>query len=296
MAEAPPDPAATPPGVAVIIPHLDDAGRLRHCLAALTAGNPAGIEIVVVDNGSATPLDPLRVAFPSVRFLVECEPGAGPARNRGVAATTAPLLCFTDADCLPAPDWLATARRLASSADLIGGRVDMFDETPPPRSGAQAFEAVFAFRCRDYVERQGFAVTANLVTRREVFLATGGFRAGLAEDRDWCRRARALGFRIAYADALRVAHPTRADWPSLRRKWLRLTREAWAGRPHGLAGRARWALRALATAASALPDLPKMLSAPGLAGAERRRGAAVLLRQRLIRAGWMLRQALGLDP
>ncbi len=44
----------------------------------------------------------------------------------------------------------------ARPGTLTGGRVYIFDETPPPRSGAEAFERVFAFRQRDYIERKGF--------------------------------------------------------------------------------------------------------------------------------------------
>ncbi|MFW5899467.1 MAG: glycosyltransferase family 2 protein, partial [Jiangellaceae bacterium] len=87
--------------------------------------------------------------------------------------------------------------------DAVGGRVEVFHEdegagpsTGPrtvPRTGAQAFEAVFAFENRAYVERKGFSVTANLVTRRAVFEDVGPFRPGLSEDLDWCARARARG-------------------------------------------------------------------------------------------------------
>ena len=89
---------------------------------------------------------------------METEKGAAVARNRGVAETTAPRLFFIDADCIPAPDWLAVGREVAVRADLIGGRVDVFDETPAPRSGAEAFETVFAFNFRKYIEVQGFSV------------------------------------------------------------------------------------------------------------------------------------------
>ncbi|MHC0055465.1 glycosyltransferase family 2 protein [Actibacterium sp. D379-3] len=291
-----PDPQ---PRAAVIIPHYNDVARLTRCLAALMVPDGAsardGVDIVVVDNGSTEPLGPVRAAHPGIRFVTEPGKGAALARNRGVAETTAPRLYFLDADCVPAPDWLATAHRVAEQADIVGGRVDVFDETPAPRSGAEAFEAVFAFRCRDYVEAEGFSVTANMLTRRDVFNATGEFRNGLPEDRDWCLRARDLGYSIAYADDLAVAHPSRSDWDALRRKWLRLTREAFARDAVGVAGRVRWGLRAGAVAASAGAHLPRLWRAPELTDpGERRRGVATLLRLRLVRAGWMLRQAVGL--
>jgi cellulose synthase/poly-beta-1,6-N-acetylglucosamine synthase-like glycosyltransferase len=287
-------------GAAVIIPHYNDVARLTRCLDRLMAQDRAGVEIVVVDNGSTQPMDALRTAHPGVRFVTEPRKGAATARNRGVRETTAPWLFFLDADCLPAPDWLAAARAHARDhaagrpgADIIGGRVDVFDETPPPRSGAEAFETVFAFHCRDYVERKGFSVTANLLTRRDVFAATGDFVNGLPEDREWCLRATRRGYRLAYDDGLRVAHPTRSDWPALARKWRRLTDEGFALHRAEGRGRAAWALTALATLASGATDLPKVFVHPGLTPGERLRGAGVLLRLRALRAVWMLRQCVG---
>lgn len=283
------------PDAAVIIPHYNDVIRLDRCLKVLTAGNLRGVDILVVDNGSTQSLAGLQAAFPMVRFLTEPEKGAAAARNRGVRETTAPILIFIDADCLPAQDWLGVARTVAPKADLIGGRVDVFDETPPPRSGAEAFETVFAFNFRNYIEVQGFTGAGNLVTRRDVFDDVGGFVNGVSEDRDWSMRAVAKGYRLIYEDGLVVSHPSRSDWPALRHKWHRMTRELCASNGTTPRDRLRWALRALAMPASAIAHLPKVLFSTRLNGAdERLRAMATLIRLRLLRMVWMLRQAAGL--
>ncbi|WP_127901297.1 glycosyltransferase family 2 protein [Solirhodobacter olei] len=286
-------PLSDRPGGAVIIPHFNDPLRLERCLSALTANDLTGVEVVVVDNDSATPPDGVIGAFSGVRLVTEPERGAAAARNRGLAETSAPVVLFLDADCVPAPDWVVMARRVAVSADLGCGRVDLFDETPPPRSGAEAFETVFAFRFRDYVERQGFAGAGNLVIHRGIFDAVGGFRPGVSEDRDWSMRAVAAGYHLVYAEAMRVGHPTRADWPALRAKWRRLTAETWRfeRQRRGWLARPYWLGRAVLVAASALPHLARVARDPRLRDAtERRRAAAVLVRLRLARAFWMLGQ------
>ena len=173
---------------AVIIPHYEDVARLTLCLQALFDADDdvlADGEVAVVDNGSSQSLAELEARFPRARFLIEKEKGAAAARNKGVAETTAAFLFFLDADCIPGPDWLETAKDAVKRADLVGGRIDTFDETPPPRSGAEAFEAVFAFRQKAYVEEKGFSVSANLLTPRAVFKDTGGFVVGVSEDLDW---------------------------------------------------------------------------------------------------------------
>lgn len=280
---------------AIIIPHYNDVERLTRCLAALMPQVTTDLELVVVDNGSTQALGGVRSRWPDLRLVTEPDKGAAAARNRGVAETTAPLLFFLDADCLPAPDWVVRAFQAMKRGDLVGGRIDVFDETPPPRTGAQAFEAVFAFDNRAYVERQGFSVTANLVTRRDVFQATGPFRPGMSEDKDWCLRATAKGFRLAYDDALRVGHPSRGDWPALARKWRRLSAEMFA--LHGQKARLIWAARALVMPFSVLAHLPRVLTSPRLNGASERLPAlATLARLRLVRMVWMLRQALTGKP
>lgn len=280
---------------AIIIPHYNDLDRLMTCLSALMP-LPADVQCVVVDNGSDMDLTPVCQTYPEVQLIVETQRGAAMARNRGVEETTAPLLFFLDSDCVPSPDWTKTALAVSERADLVGGAVSVFDETPPPRTGAQAFEAVFAFDNEAYVRDKGFSVTANLLTRRAVFEATGPFHPGVSEDMDWCHRARKAGYALAYAPELKVAHPSRGDWQSLKRKWRRLTVELCGVNGNGAIARLKWALRAGIMPLSALAHAPRVLLSPKLSGTTERFAAlGTLCRLRLIRAWWMLRQSLGFD-
>lgn len=277
----------------IIIPHYRDIERLDRCLTGL-APQVGGLDVVVVDNDSGLDFTAMKAAHPWARFVTEPEKGAAAARNRGVRETAAETLLFIDADCVPAPDWLAQSIRALPKGDIVSGRVDTFDEGSGPRTGAQAFETVFAFRQKDYIEKQGFAVTANLATTRRVFEAVGDFRVGLSEDKDWCQRAVRAGFSLVYVDAMAVSHPTRSDWPALRKKWLRLTEESFALHLADGGSRASWGLRAWAVLLSAVPHSVKVWSSPKLNGVgERARGTMTLFRQRTVRAGWMVRQAVG---
>lgn len=284
------------PEIAIIIPHYNDVERLERCLSALMKNDLSGCEVLVVDNGSTQPLTETEAKFPSIRFVTEPEKGAAAARNRGVRETCAPRLMFIDADCLPASDWVTVGRQVAGRADLIGGRVEVFDETPPPRSGAEAFEAIFAFDFRNYIEVQGFSGTGNLITRRDVFEDVGPFRGGVSEDRDWSFRATAKGYRLIYEDGLRVGHPSRQDWPALRSKWRRITQEMFKQTGGTSSARAKWALKGLAMPFSILVHLPKVLTSPKLSSpGDRLRAAITLVRLRLQRMIWMLCQAMGSD-
>ncbi len=281
----------------IIIPHYRDMERLDRCLTGL-APQVHGLDAVVVDNDSGLDFTAMKAAHPWARFVTEPEKGAAAARNRGVRETTSETLLFIDADCVPAPDWVAQSLAALPKGDIVSGRVDTFDEGPAgkgaPRTGAQAFETVFAFRQKDYIEKQGFAVTANLATTRRVFAAVGDFRVGLSEDKDWCQRAVRAGFTLVYVDAMAVSHPTRSDWPALRKKWLRLTEESFALHLADGGSKARWAVRSVAVLLSAVPHSVTVWGSPKLNGVgERVRGTVTLFRQRIVRAEWMVRQAVG---
>jgi len=280
---------------AIIIPHYNDVDRLKTCLDAL-GPVPDAVELVVVDNNSTDSLSSIRRAYPQLRIIIETQKGAAMARNTGVAETTAPRLFFLDSDCVPSSGWIGTALGIADQADIIGGHIDVFDETSPPRTGVQAFETIFAFDNEGYISQKGFSVTANILTRRDVFMATGAFRTGVSEDLDWCHRARAKGFRLIYSPKLKVSHPSRSDWAALVRKWRRLTQEAFGVNGSSRTARLKWAMRAALMPASILAHLPKILRSKRISGPrDRLVAASTLIRLRFLRMVWMLRQAAGGD-
>jgi GT2 family glycosyltransferase len=160
----------------------------------------------------------------------------------------------------------------------------------------EAFETVFGFRQRLYVRRKKFSVTANLFATRAAADAVGSFRHGVSEDVDWCRRARALGFRLAFNATVIVSHPARRDYAALLRKWERLLDERWTGfEGRSLGRRLIWAALAAATALSVAPHAIAVLTTRRLARFKDRIAAAgVLARIRWWRARRML--ALLADP
>lgn len=272
--------------IAVILPHFADTARLQRCLSVLTAQDLDGVEVVVVDNATPGGIAGIAAMFPQIAIITEPQKGAAAARNRGVTETRAPWLAFLDADCVPEADWLGQVRRITGGdlRSVTGGRVDVFDETPQPRSGAEAFETVFAFDQAGYIRDKGFSVTANLITSRATFEATGPFVVGVSEDLEWCRRATAAGHRLVYDADLAVSHPTRSDWPALAKKWRRLTAEEFGLQQ----GRMRWIAKALAMPISALAHAPRVLSHPALTRHEKARALVTLVRLRSARMVWML--------
>ena len=288
------------PAISVVIPHLNDAERLGRCLAALAAqdADMTRAEIIVVDNGSREPPAGLVAGFRGARLVGERTPGPGPARNRGAALAAAPILAFTDSDCIPEPGWVAAilARFAAEPATgIIGGDVRVFAADPGRPTPAEAYDLIYAFRQRTHIARRRFSVTANLAVRREVFAAVGPF-GGLevSEDLDWGQRAAALGHATRFAPEMVVRHPARRDMAALRAQWDRHTSHFYATRAATARGRLKWALTIPVMAASPLAEIPRILASDKVAGPRARwqvfRGLAGL---RLHRARRMLEALQG---
>ena len=265
------------PDVSVIVPHLNQPDQLAGLLASLYAQDfdMARAEVIVVDNGSRVLPRAVVAGFPGVTLAEEPTPGPGPARNRGVALSRAPILAFTDGDCRVDRAWLATIlRHFAADPDLdiLGGDIRLFPEDPANPSAAEAFECVYAFPQTLYIFRKGYSVTANMATRRRVFDAVGPF-AGIeiSEDLDWGRRARALGHLTRWRPDAIVLHPARRTMDDLRAKTDRLVSYDFRSDAVGLAGRVRWVVKALALGVSPAAEIPRLLRTDRLAGFRSRR-------------------------
>ena len=144
------------------------------------------------------------------------------------------------------------------------------------------------------MRRKGFAATANLFARRETFAVVGPFQQGVPEDRDWCRRARVMGYVLIYAPRAVVRHPARTTWLALASKWERSIAESWeiSGAAGSRRKRVAWGLRAVAVAASPVPHALKVLLGERSVGLRARwHCLGVLLRIRWFRAVRMLELA-----
>ncbi len=271
------------PEVSVVIPHLNQRGHLETCLASLDQQTlPAtSFEILVVDNGSAIRPDDVIARHPRARLFTEATPGPGPARNTGVAHAAGKIIAFIDADCRAHADWLRTAVdriRTEPVNSILGGDVRIWHEPKRSMTAVEAYESVFAYLFKHYIERRGFSGTGNLVLHRRDFHVVGPFAGiGIAEDMEWGHRACAAGFTFRYVPEMIVFHPARESFRELRVKWDRHIRHyinMARGKP---LWRLRWTAKALAVLVSPLVDCFKVLTSDRLQGAVNRVKALLIL-------------------
>lgn len=286
--------------ISVVIPHLNQPEMLARCLSSLFEGRRLPDEIFVVDNGSKEFPTAICATRPGVTLLSEETPGPGPARNRGVAASTGDILAFIDADCFADPDWLSAAESVMadSTAEILGGDVRIPVLDPDRLTQLEAYESEYAYRMDRYIAREGFTGTGNLVVRRRVLEDVGHF-AGLsvAEDRDWGQRATTRGYSIRYVAEMRVYHPARKSFAEIFRKWERHTAHDFVRARTKTGGQILWALKTGAMAISPIAEIPRILGSSRIQGLRSRAAAFVALcRIRLYRAKLMVWLMVAGDP
>jgi GT2 family glycosyltransferase len=243
----------------------------------------------VADNNSVGGVHAVERLAEDIMVVPAPQQGADPARNAGVAAARGNLLAFIDSDCLADEKWLVEGIAALSRFDYVGGQVITETGRPQETTPAEAVEAVFAFNFKKYIEKDGFSGSGNLFVPKAIFEHVGGFRAGVSEDIDWCRRANALGYRLGYADRAIVFHSARREWRELQRKWDRILAETIRLARERSGWQLTWIAYAIVVGASPLAHWITVIRSPRLLGTRAKFcGVRGLLRLRSYRSYRML--------
>jgi len=172
------------PRVSVIVPVRNRADLLAHLLDALAVQTCEAFEVIVVDDGSTDDSAAVARQWSFVRVVAGNGEGAVAARRIGAEHAVAPVLAFTDSDCAPRPEWLASGlAAIEAGADVAQG------PTRPARYPRPLERTVSVGK------EDGLYATCNVFYRRSAFDAVGGFDPAAA-DRIGFRpdaRSRALG-------------------------------------------------------------------------------------------------------
>jgi glycosyltransferase involved in cell wall biosynthesis len=282
--------------ISIIIPHLNQPQFLERCLNALKKQVEAhrDVEVIVVDNGSKQTPYEICSRYPFAQVARESEPGPGPARNHGIALSQGEILAFIDADCVADENWLSALRNFFEANpnnQVVGGDVRIGHADPEALTALEAYESVFAYRQKEYIEKHRFSGTGNLAMRRKAYVMVGPFVGiAIAEDRDWGRRAFEKNIEIKYVEGMIVYHPARLTFKELTRKWDRHIDHDFNELGAGLGSKLKWLALTAAVAASGIIDIRKIISSPRLSGlGNKLRASSTLLRIRVYRAYYMFR-------
>lgn len=210
-------PTVNLPRFTIVVPTYDRPGPLRACLEALQRLDypSAHFEVIVVDDGSPTPLDavvdPFRERL-NLKLLSQCNAGPAAARNTGAAQATGDYLAFTDDDCLPDKGWLrafAAAFHVQQDAMLGGRIVNALVDNLFAEASQQLITYLYGYYNRE-PERSRFFTSNNLAVPTGLFREIGGFDVtelrATAEDRELCDRWHHLGMPMRYVRKACVRH------------------------------------------------------------------------------------------
>lgn len=196
--------------VSVVVPVYNSSRTISRTIECLLEQSLAAHEIIAVDDGSTDGSREILERFGS-RIVLLSKPNGGPAsaRNLGVRAAGGEFVAFTDSDCLPHKEWLASLMRGFDDPRVagVGGIVRGADEGPVSEYAdiARVLDPE-----RDSTGAITFLITANACFRRDVLLEAGlfdeRFRKPGGEETELCKRIRLLGYRLGNVEDAVVLH------------------------------------------------------------------------------------------
>jgi N-acetylglucosaminyl-diphospho-decaprenol L-rhamnosyltransferase len=176
--------------ISIVIPVLNQLEYTRGCMESLSPDISAGVEVVVVDNGSTDDTREFLAAKKNIRVIRnESNRGCACAWNQGVKCATGDWIVVLNNDVRLGKGWLSG---LVDFAHETGGGV----VTPAIREGLlnyefDAYAAEFVVRMRE-VRRMGSVNGICFMVQRQVFDRVGlfdeNFRIGQFEDADFFLR------------------------------------------------------------------------------------------------------------
>ena len=211
------------PSISVIIPAYNASRVLGACLDALERQTVARerYEIIVVSDGPVETAVETMADRRGVILLAQPRRGAAAARNLGSRQARGDIILFTDADCVPEPNWIeAMVAPFAGSApsetvedaplrqQVVGGCgvVRTHQTSLVPRF----IQLEYDYRYRNIARHTqiDFVNTATAAYLRHIFMESGGVREDLlgAEDTELSFRLSSQGYTLAFTPQATVYH------------------------------------------------------------------------------------------
>ena len=204
------------PFFSIVIPTYNRPERLTSCLKAIALLDyPRDrFEVIVVDDGSKTPLDdivaPLKDRI-NITLLRQENAGPAAARNKGAEVARGEFIALTDDDCQPTSDWLNKFVEgfKKNSEAMIGGKtINALENNVFSTASQKLIDYLY-----DYYNpakgKDAFFASNNIAMPTANFRALNGFDVSFplaaAEDRDFCDRWN-LKYPMLYVPEAKVNH------------------------------------------------------------------------------------------
>ena len=202
------------PLVSVVVPFFESEGHIASCIESLLGQEGVGgsFEVILINNRSPDGSRSVVERYREVTLLDEPTPGAYAARNTGLLRARAPVIAFTDADCVADRHWLRSILRGLqdpATAILVG-----HCRYPADASLALRLLGAYENAKAEYVihhcpPAHHFGYTNNMAVRASVFEEVGIFkewRRGADSELVHRLAARRPDLRLAFRRSMRVTH------------------------------------------------------------------------------------------
>jgi GT2 family glycosyltransferase len=233
-------PTMRSPDISVVVCTRDRPDSLVRTLESLSLQAHADFEVTVVDQSrderTRRIVEGLGEHDPRFRYLRLQTPGLSRAYNRGISRSSAPLLAFTDDDCVAPAAWLGSILAAFAAHPTV---LLLYGQVQPPTDLACDRARDGVIPCFDIAERRvvdahrGFRLAgmgANFAARRQVFELVGPFDEVLGgggplestQDFDFMFRVYRSGYSTLLEPTVKVYHygfRSSADWPATMRSY-----------------------------------------------------------------------------
>ncbi|MCB8966623.1 MAG: glycosyltransferase [Ardenticatenaceae bacterium] len=196
--------------ISVIIPAHNAAHTITDCLTALQQQTavPDTYEIIVVDDGSTDNTGELATNA-GATVIRQAKSGPAAARNAGIQAANGEITCFTDADCVPAPTWIAAITEpLRQDPDIAASKGTYCTRQREIAARFVQLEYEDKYDRLKAYARITFMDFYSAACRRQVLLDNEGFdeRFPNSEDRELSYRLAARGYQMVFQPTALVCH------------------------------------------------------------------------------------------
>ena len=174
------------PDISVVIPVHNGERYLAAAIQSVLDQRHAGLELLVIDNGSTDATADVARSFSSIRYFHLVDKGLCKALNYGLGQCRGPFLGFLDADDLWSPNRLAVQLEAFASnpgVEMVFGHVEQFISPELDESA----KAKLSIRNRHLPGRY----RGSMLIRKESFWRVGPFEPSVdyGEFLDWYMRA-----------------------------------------------------------------------------------------------------------
>lgn len=210
--------------VTVIVPAYNATTTISECLEALQHQSvPADeYEVIVVDDGSSDGTKEIAARY-SVSLLTQVHRGVASARNLGIDRARGEIILFTDADCVPAHDWVEKLMQVFCAPEISGAKGIYRTHQ---RELIARFVQIEYENKYDKMKKEryiDFVDTYCAAYRKSVFSKDGGFdptfhRSG--EDIEFSYRLAERGHKLVFVPQAIVYHRhVNSIWAYIKRKF-----------------------------------------------------------------------------